>query len=390
MDRQPTILVVDDTPHNIKLLEAVLAPRGYSVVPAASGREALEKVAAERPDLVLCDIVMPGMDGYEVCKRLRDDPATRLLPVVMITASGEAEKIKAIEAGADDFIPKPFNQAELLARVKSLLRVKEYHDTIQAQAAELAELNRTLEARVQQQVEELERLGRLQRFLPPQLARLIVSSGDESLLESHRRRIAVMFYDLRGFSAFSEMTDPEEVMGVLQEYNDAMGALIHQYEGTVGHFAGDGSMVFFNDPFPCPDPAARAARMAVAMCGRMDELTGRWRKWGHELGFGVGITYGYATLGKIGFEGRYDYGAIGPVVNLAARLCAEAATGQILVSQPVYAEVEELVEAERVGELTLKGFHRPVPAFNVLRLKQEEPAAPAATNDDVPAGRVGG
>ncbi len=296
MQSSQKILVVDDTPHNIKLLEAVLTPRGYTVVSAGNGPEALEKVVREGPDLILLDIVMPGIDGYEVCRRLRDNPATRLLPVVMITASGEQEKVKAIEAGADDFIPKPFNQAELLARVKSLLRIKEYHDTIQTQAAELAEWNRTLEARVRQQVEELEQLGRLRRFLSPQIAELVVSSGDDRRLQSHRRQIAVVFCDLRGFTAFAETTDPEEVMAVLQQYHDAMGTLIHRFEGTVGYFSGDGLMVFFNDPLPCPDPAARAVKMAVAMRQRMGDLTEAWRKRGHDLGFGVGIAFGYATL----------------------------------------------------------------------------------------------
>ncbi len=372
MERQPKILVVDDTPKNIKLLEAVLVPRGYAVVAAENGSEALAKVVSERPDLVLLDVVMPGMDGYEVCRRLRDDPATHLLPVVMITASEERERLKALEAGADDFIPKPFNQQELLARVKSLVRIKQYYDTIQSQAAELAEWNRSLETRVRQQVDELERLGRLRRFLSPQLAELIVSLGDDTLLKSHRREIAVVFCDLRGFTPFSETAEPEEVIGILDQYHQALGSLIHQFEGTFSDFAGDGLMVFFNDPFPCPDPAARAVRMANAMRQRMEELTTTWQKRGHTLGFGVGISLGYATLGQIGFEGRFAYGAIGSVVNLAARLCSAARAGQILVSRPIFAAVEDLVEAEHMGDLSLKGFHKPVPAFNVLRLRASE------------------
>ena len=370
MEAQPKILVVDDTPANIKLLDAVLTPCGYTVVTATSGAEALEKIASEKPDLILLDILMPGIDGYEVCRRVRTDPATRFLPVVMITASGDQEKVKAIEAGADDFIPKPFNQPELLARVKSLLRVKEYHDTIQAQAAELAEWNRSLETRVQQQLRELERLSRLRRFLPPQLAELIISSGDEeSLLKSHRREIAVVFCDLRGSTAFAEVAEPEELMMTLQEYHNAMGSLIHQFEGTLEHFAGDGLMIFFNDPLPCPEPATRAVRMAVSMRQQMNELTTAWGKRGHQLGFGIGIALGYATLGRIGFEGRYDYGAIGSVVNLASRLCGEARDGQILIGSRAFAAVEASVEAEHIGDLTLKGFHKPVTTFNVLGLK---------------------
>ena len=362
------VLCVDDTPHNIRLLEAVLLPRGYEVLTAASGPEALELVARERPDLVLLDILMPGMDGHEVCRRLRADPATQLLPVVMITASGDQEKLTALESGADDFVPKPFNQAELLARVKSLLRIKTYQDRIATQAAELAEWNRTLEARVQQQVEELERVGRLRRFVSPQIADAIVSAGDERLLESHRREITVVFCDLRDWTAFSETAEPEEVIGILREYHAAMGQLIFKFEGTVEHFAGDGLMVFFNDPLPCPDPAARAVRMAVAMRDQMGELAEVWRRRGHELGFGVGIAMGYATLGTIGFEGRFDYGAIGTVVNLASRLCDEAGPGQILVSRRVHDDVEELIVAEPLPDLQLKGFAKPVPAMNVLRL----------------------
>jgi len=371
MDRQAKILIVDDNPRNAKLLEAILTPFGYAVMGAASGREALKKVAAEGPDIVLLDIVMPDMSGYEVCQRLKDDPATRLLPVVMLTASGEQEKVKAIEAGADDFIPRPFNHQELLARVKSLLRIKEYHDTIQAQAAELAEWNHTLEDRVSVQVAEVERLSRLRRFLSPQLAELIVSSGDDRLLDSHRREITVVFCDLRGFTAFAETAEPEDVMAVLREFYDALGELIFRFGGTLEHFAGDAIMTIFNDPVPCPDPTERAVRMAVAMRERVAELARGWRKRGYDLDFGVGLALGYATMGKIGFEGRFDYSAVGTVVNLASRLCDEAAGGQILLSANTHAALEDVVAAEPIGPLTLKGFHKPVAAFNVIALKAE-------------------
>src|SRR5262249_33783761 len=221
------------------------------------------------------------------------------------------------------------------------------------------------------QLTALERMGRLKRFFTPSLAELLVSSGGEKLLESHRREVTVVFCDLRGFASFANTTEPEEVMGILGEYHAAMGELIFRFEGTLERFTGDGFMVFFNDPVPCPDPAARAVRMAVGMRQQMRELTGKWQRRGHVLDFGVGIAHGYATLGMIGFEGRVDYAAIGPVTNLAARLCAEAQGGQILISQPVYAALEELVEAEPLGEFSLKGFLQPVPVFNVRELKEQ-------------------
>jgi len=364
----PKILVVDDEPRNIRLMEAVLTSHGYAVTSASSGPEALERVKGDLPDLVLLDIQMPEMNGYDVCRRLRDDPATRFLPVVMVTSSDSEVRVSALEVGADDFITKPLNQQELLARVRSLIRIKQYHDTIESQAAELTEWNRTLEARVGEQVEELEKMSRLRRFLSPTLAEIILSSG-EDLLESHRREIAVLFADLRGWTAFSVTTEPEEVMGVIREFHTAMGTLILEFEATVGWFAGDGLMVWFNDPLPCPDPAAKSVRMAVAMRGVMTELTSKWRKRGHELDFSVGIALGYATLGRIGFDGRYDYGAVGSVMNLASRLCAEAGSGQILVNERVFAEVEPLVKAEPAGDLTLKGFVKPMSAFRIIDLE---------------------
>ena len=357
------ILVVDDTPVNVKLLADLLGAKGYTVATAASGKEALDKIEAEPPDIVLLDVMMPGMTGYEVCKKLRENRATAMLPVVMVTALDPGqERVKGIEAGADDFLTKPINQPELLARVRSLLRVKALHD-------ELTELNRTLEARVAAQVAQLDNLGRLKRFFSPQLAEAILTGGAEDPLKSHRREITVVFLDLRGFTAFAETAEPEEVMAVLREYHAEMGMLIVAHEGTLERFTGDGMMIFFNDPVVVENPSERAVRMAVAMRQRVAELAVRWRKLGHDLDFGVGIAQGYATIGAIGFEGRVDYGAIGSVTNLAARLCGEARPGQILVQRRVFTAVEELIESAPVGELALKGFSRPIPTYEIGALR---------------------
>ena len=368
-ERAPKILVVDDVPQNVRLLEAVLVPRGYEVLTAHDGIAALELVESEHPDLILLDVMMPGLDGYAVCSHLREHDDTAVLPVIMVTSSIGQEKTKAIEAGADDFIPKPFNHDELLTRVRSLLRIKRYHDTIKTQAAELAELNRTLEERVKTQVEELERLRRLRRFLSPQLADALVSSGDDGVLASHRRQVAMFFADLRGWTSFVDAVEPEELMRVLREFHDAIGRLVKQFDATVGFLEGDGVQLFFNDPIEIPDAPLRAVRLGCALRDEMAALTPVWRKRGYDLDFGAGIALGYATCGEVGFEGRSDYAAIGAVTNLASRLADEAAGGQILIAQRLFAEVEDAVDAEPAGEFTLKGFQRPVAAFNVLAVR---------------------
>ena len=378
------ILVVDDVPRNVRLLAAVLTGAGYEVVSAGSGSEALAAVAKDAPDLVLLDIRMPDIDGYEVCRRLRADPAAAFLPIVMVTSAEGEERVAALTAGADDFVTKPFNNDELLARVRSLIRIKHYHDTILTQTAQLSDWNRQLEDRVTTQVEELERLGRLRRFLPAQLADVAMSSGADSMLASHRREIAVLFADLAGWTAFSETTEPEEVMSVIREFHDAMGGIIGTYEATVGWFAGDGVMAWFNDPFPTPEPASRAAAMAIAMRDAMTSRTAAWRHRGHQLDFKVGISLGYATIGTIGFEGRFEYGAVGSVLNLASRLSDEAGPGQILMSARALASAERSVDAERIPDLKLKGFAKPVMAFSVKRMKPKPPGEPAREETTTP------
>ncbi len=369
MNLPARILVVDDTPANVKLLADLLTLQGYSVSTAADGEEALAKVARDAPDLVLLDIMMPGISGYEVCRKIRADPKTALLPVVLCTwLDPNDERIKGIEAGADDFLPKPVNQPELCARVKSLLRVKSLQDEVKRQAEELADWNRQLEWRVAEQIAEMERLARLKRFVSPRVCDLILAGEVDDPLKTHRREITVVFTDLRGFTAFSDGAEPEEVMGVLREYHGTLGRLVLAHEGTVEHFTGDGIMMLFNDPLPLREPELRAVRMALEMRAAVAILAASWKKRGHDLGFAVGIASGYATLGAIGFEGRRDYGAIGPVTNLAARLCAEAGAGQILVSQRVFGKIEEEVEAEPLGDLSLKGIHRPVGVYNIVAL----------------------
>ena len=366
-----TIVYAEDNADLRDHVRDLLAPH-YNVFVAPDGRKALELARAHLPDLILTDLMMPHVSGSELLSAVRADETLQTVPVILLTArTGVGGRIESLDAGADDYISKPFDESELLARIRSLLRIKDYQDTIRAQAEELAQWNATLSVRVEEQVDEIERMSRLRRFLSPQVADAILSAGNEAALESHRREITVVFCDLRGFTRFSEVTEPEEVMRVLREYHAAMGEIIFEYEGTLEHFEGDGMMVFFNDPIPVADPAHRAVRMAVAMRERAAKIAEGWEKRGYELDFGVGIALGYATLGRVGFEGRFDYGAVGSVVNLASRLGNEAGGGQILLSPRVLAEVEEIVETEPVGEVALKGFHEPQRVVNVIALKEQ-------------------
>jgi class 3 adenylate cyclase len=371
----PRVLIADDSAVNLKILGTRLAAEGYETVTAADGEQALAAAATERPDLILLDVMMPKVDGFEVCRRLKQDPAFQFTPIIIVTAMGDAkDAVTGLDAGADEYLTKPVDQQALLARVRSMLRIKSLHDTVQAQAAELARWNASLTQQVAAQDDELQRVGRLKRFFSPQVAELIVA-GVEDPLRSHRQEITVVFVDLRGFTAFAETAEPEEVMRVLAEYHGAMGPLIVAHGGTLERFTGDGLMVFFNDPVPVTDPGPRAVRMASEMRESVRRLAYEWERLGYELALGVGVAKGYATIGAIGFEERADYAAIGTVTNVAAHLCAEAEAWQILVSPRVAEDVGDLFEMEDVGTLTLKGLRKPVPTRNVLRPRPATHAA---------------
>ena len=356
------ILIVDDEPFNLDLLEQELEDQNYTIERANDGAEALAKVPSFAPDVILLDYMMPKMNGLEVLQHLRKDEKHKHIPVILLTAKATQEdKVRGLDAGADDYVIKPFDSFELLARVRAMMRIKQMHDT-------LDEWNRSLTEKVSQQVDELQRVNRLKRYLSPQIAETILRE-DENLFKSHRREITVVFLDLRGFTAFSDSAEPEEVMEVLRGYHAAMGKLVFEFDGTLERFAGDGIMIFFNDPIPCADHTEKAVRMALAMQSKVDELRAEWLKRSYELDLGIGLAAGYATLGNIGFEGRMDYGAIGNVTNLAARLCSEAKPRQILTNQRTLSKLENLVEYEPLEELQLKGVSRPVATFNIVRLK---------------------
>jgi class 3 adenylate cyclase len=356
------ILIVDDEPFNLDLLEQELAEYQYVIERAGDGVEALEKTESFEPDVILLDYMMPRMNGLEVVKHLRATPQHQGIPVILLTAKATQEdKVAGLDAGADDYVTKPFDSFELLARVRAMMRLKEMHDT-------LAEWNRTLAETVKKQVSELERMARLKRYLSPQIAETILGQDDE-LFRTHRREITIVFLDLRGFTAFSDSAEPEEVMEFLRHYHAEMGQLVFKFAGTLERFMGDGIVIIFNDPIPCEDHPQHATLMALEMRDRVKALRGAWLKKGYNLDLGVGIAAGYATLGTMGFEGRMDYGTVGNLPNLAARLCAEAKGGQILTDQKTMSRLEHAFVAEAIEQLSLKGIARPVLAYNILNAR---------------------
>jgi class 3 adenylate cyclase/CheY-like chemotaxis protein len=356
------ILIVDDEPFNLDLLEQEFMDYDYLIERAVNGVEALEKADSFKPDVILLDFMMPKMNGLEVVKRLRANERQSGIPVILLTAKATQEdKVAGLDAGADDYVTKPFDSFELLARVRAMLRIKQMHDALE-------EWNRTLADKVNQQVAELQRMERLKRYLSPQIAKTILGN-EQDLFKTHRREVTIVFLDLRGFTAFSDSAEPEEVMDFLRRYHGEMGRLVFKYNGTLERFMGDGIVVIFNDPIPCDDHVQKAARMCLEMRERVRELRTAWLKMGYDLDLGVGVAAGYATLGTIGFEGRMDYGTIGNLPNLAARLCAEAKGGQILTDLKTMSKLEDLFAAQTLEEVHLKGISRPVMAYNILAEK---------------------
>jgi adenylate cyclase len=363
------ILIADDNPDNVEIFRTRLASQGYEIIVAVEGEAALSLVREQTPDLLLLDVMMPKMDGIDVCRHVKADPSLPFMPIIMLTAKASTQDVvTALDAGADEYLTKPVDHGALVARVKSMLRIKALNDTVQTQSKKLAEWNTTLEKRVAEQLDQVENLSRLRRFFSPQLAEAILKGGAGDPLATHRREIVVVFLDLRGFTAFAETSEPEEVMRVLREFHAEMGKLILEHEGTLERFTGDGIMVFLNDPVVIPNPAQRALHMALAMHERVNKLRVSWLKHGYELSLGIGMAQGFATIGAIGFEGRIDYAALGTVTNVAARLCGEAKDGQILTNRKTLSEFEQMVEVEPVGELRLKGYAKLIPAFNIKGL----------------------
>ena len=391
MRQPPLILAVDDTPENLDILRLRLEAHDYAVATAADGEEGLALARELEPDLILLDVMMPKLDGIAVVRAIKGDGALPFIPIILVTARSDTrDVVEGLDAGADDYLTKPFDHSALLARVRSMLRLKALHDTVREQASalerqagELASWNATLETRVAEQVAQIERMSRLRRFLPEQVADLLVSAPlGQDPLQSRRREVTIVFCDLRGFTAFAESAEPEEVMTVLREYHAALGAEVFAFGGTLERFVGDGLLVILNDPVPQPDHSERGLKMALAMRAAVDGLAATWRSRGHDLGFGVGIACGYATLGGVGFEHRLDYAAIGTVPNLASRLSDQAKAGQILLSQRTLSTVGDRAVTRPVGELSLKGFHRPVPAYELLEWRPTADAPAEARSDD--------
>ncbi len=359
-EKRSKILVVDDKEMNIELIEAHLSPQ-YDLIPARSGKEALEKVELSPPDLVLLDIMMPGIDGYDVCRRLKEHPKARMIPVVMVTALREKdERIKALEVGADDFLTKPVDRAELLARVKSLLRIRDLYD-------ELTRINKTLKQKVKDQVSHIQNLGRLKQYFSPQVAERLVS--DQDIFKPRRKNLTVFFIDIRDFHRLIETLEPEELLNILDLYFTDMTRIIFDWGGTVGKFISDGIMGFFGDPEECPNHAELAIKMGLEakyQISRLNEKNPLLKDT--PLHIGIGINTGYVTVGNIGPANHRDYTVIGRTVNVAAKIETQAQPGQILIGPKTYNLVEDIVKARAVETIKVKGFDKPVKVYEVLGL----------------------
>lgn len=365
-DQPYRILIVDDSEENVTILADRLRANHYKTLSAFNGIEALKKVKEELPDLVLLDVMMPQMDGFEVCRTIKSSAETQMIPVIMVTAkTGTEDIVQGFEAGADDYLSKPFHQMELLSRVRSMLRIRQAY-------LDIKELNENLEDKVNRQVAEIESMGRLKRYFSPQLLQSLTSDGAAAIMASHRREITVVFLDLRGFTPFSESAEPEEVIAVLREFHQTVGPVIFKHEGTIERFTGDGIMVFLGDPMPVEDHPKRSVRMALELRREVARLSKQWRQMGFDLSLGIGISTGYATLGNIGFEGRIDYAAIGNVTNLAARLCNEARAEQILISHKTKQRLEAEFHTSSLGSIDIRGFSKAFPIYQVLNLKSEK------------------
>jgi adenylate cyclase len=361
-DENGTFLIVGKEDRTLENLRDHLQALRYHVVTVTNGKDVLNLVRRRPPQMLLLDTQLPDMSGIEILKRLRQNDQYRDTPVILLTARGaQHDRVEGLKAGADDCVVKPFDCAELLARIHSRMRIKQRQDALQ-------EWNRTLTEKLAEQFEKMNRMSRFKQYLCPQVAEKVLRGEEESFLNSHLREITVVFLDLRGYTAFSDRVAPEEVMDVLRGYHKEMGKLILDFEGTLEHFAGDGMMVFFNDPIPCEDHTERAVRMALAMMAKAQQLRTTWPM---NLDLGIGLAAGFAALGNIGFEGRMEYGAVGNVINLAARLCGKAKGGQILTDQGTLASIQNLVEAKPLKEVRLKGFSCPLTPLNILKLKAE-------------------
>ena len=348
------VLVVDDSRMNRMTLIRLLDRLGHEAMEAADGQEALDLLQSGVPvDLVLLDLVMPEVDGFETLATMKADARLAQIPVIVVSGLDDLDGIvRCIEMGAVDYLPRPIKPTLLQARVEATLADKRLRDD-NARLLQTVDRQRT----------------ELARFLSPRVAELVSTPEGEALLAGHRNELTVVFADLRGFTAFCELADPEEIVRVLREYHAVIGRRVTEFEATLEHYAGDGVHVFFNDPVPQADHRLRAIRMTVALREDVAKLHERWAARGVHLGFGIGVSVGHATAGRIGFEGRYAYAVLGAIVNLAARLSGEAQDGQILVTDALYRDVADRVEALPLDDLHLKGISHPVAAWNVVSVR---------------------